>query len=297
MAAQYDSGLEAASQNFPEVAAPEHHPYPQQYQQPYQQPYPLPYPHQQPPYDPSATTPKPETTRETPFPEPPSIYGGQTVASPFSGHDRAVAEPPSQPKSAPLRTICGISLLVFILSCIIALLSGAVVGLAAVTGIEAQRANNAASSLAALRSSPTPTATAGPTPSPTAIDDGCADNPDSVDKTVYTSFSLLGALKFTRHCNADAPNPPLLSLFTADFGTCMDACAAWTTYLPRSFDNTANATCHAVSFVPAWTSKATAGAGKAPGNCYLKGGPQNETGLDTPNIGTPCHAAVLLVGG
>jgi hypothetical protein len=77
----------------------------------------------------------------------------------------------------------------------------------------------------------------------------------------------------------------------------MDACAAWTTYLPRSFNNTANATCEAVSFIPAWTSKVTASDGKAPGNCYLKGGPQNETGLKVPNIGTDCHAGVLMVGG
>jgi hypothetical protein len=76
----------------------------------------------------------------------------------------------------------------------------------------------------------------------------------------------------------------------------MDACAAYTKYVPGSFENTANATCAGVSFIPAWTSKATATKGTAPGNCYLKGGPQNETGLNTPNIGVPCHAAILTVG-
>jgi hypothetical protein len=116
-------------------------------------------------------------------------------------------------------------------------------------------------------------------------------------------YIVLGGLKFTRFCNRDAPNPPLLSLFTANFGTCMDACAAYTKYVPGSFpgnsssdgDTTpaANTTCEAVSFIPAWTSKVTANQGGAPGNCYLKGGPQNETGLTTPNIGVDVHAAVL----
>ena len=82
----------------------------------------------------------------------------------------------------------------------------------------------------------------------------------------------------------------------------MDACAAYTKYVPASFSGNsssgsdtvvANTTCEAVSFIPAWTSKVTANQGGAPGNCYLKGGPQNETGLTTPNIGVDCHAAVL----
>lgn len=78
----------------------------------------------------------------------------------------------------------------------------------------------------------------------------------------------------------------------------MDACAAYTKYVPPSFgDAGANATCEAVSFIPAWTSKTTASAGGAPGNCYLKGGPQNESALVTPNIGVDCHAAVLAKGG
>jgi hypothetical protein len=113
----------------------------------------------------------------------------------------------------------------------------------------------------------------------------------------------LGALKFTRYCNKDTPKAPLLSLFTPDFDTCMDACASYTVHLPSDFPGgdtgsaSSNTTCAAVSFIPAWTNRTTALAGTAPGNCYLKPGPQNATGLTTPNIGTDCHAAVLVQGG
>jgi hypothetical protein len=83
----------------------------------------------------------------------------------------------------------------------------------------------------------------------------------------------------------------------------MDACAAYTKYVTPALsssgsgnaaaDAAANATCAAVSFIPAWTNKTTARAGGAPGNCYLKAGPQNASALTTPNIGVDCHAAVL----
>lgn len=115
---------------------------------------------------------------------------------------------------------------------------------------------------------------------------------------------MLGGFKFTRYCNKDAPHPPLLSLFTADFDTCIDACAGYTHYLPRDFASSANgsssssspnATCQAVSFIPLWTNKTVANLGSAPGNCYLKAGPQNETALTTPNIGTACHAAIMIL--
>lgn len=107
---------------------------------------------------------------------------------------------------------------------------------------------------------------------------------------------VLGALKFTGYCNRDAPNAPILSLFTADFATCMDACAAFTRYLPSEFGNGNNATCEAVSFIPAWINKTISEAGGAPGNCSLKPGPQNESAVVTPNIGVACHAAVLAPG-
>jgi hypothetical protein len=79
----------------------------------------------------------------------------------------------------------------------------------------------------------------------------------------------------------------------------MDACAAYTKYVPSANGNgssDANATCQAVSFIPAWTNKLTAERGGAPGNCYLKPGPQNETGLNVPEIGVDCHAAIFTPG-
>ncbi|KAK3307119.1 uncharacterized protein B0T15DRAFT_165450 [Chaetomium strumarium] len=298
-AKQYDPGLELAPQDFPEVTRGQQgygHQQQDFQQQPYQDPYQRQAYYQQQLYDiPATTSPKPEH----PAP-PPSTYGSQTATgSPYGSEAHPVFAAAAGPsKSAPLgRTICGVSLLVFVLSCIIALLSAAVIGLAAATGIESQRASDAAASLAAMISgSATSTAPAASSTATPVIDDGCSSNPSSVDKTLYTSFSLFGALKFTRYCNKDAPNTPLLSLFTADFDTCMDACAAYTKYVPGSFENTANATCAGVSFIPAWTSKTTATKGTAPGNCYLKGGPQNETGLNTPNIGVACHAAILTLG-
>ncbi|KAK3390505.1 hypothetical protein B0H63DRAFT_519723 [Podospora didyma] len=288
MAATYDTGLEAAPQNFPEVAhpPPHHQEYAQNgYQQPYNHHY----------YD----VPKPEVYGQVA----PSSFGGQTVASPFSSHAQtATAQNPSKS-----RTICGCSLLVFILSCIIALLSAACIGLAAGTGIESQRANDATGKFATLSASMAAIAAATPTTTTTgggcvatstaAIDDNCASDPGGVNKTVYRAFSILSNASFKRYCNLDAPNPPLLSLFTSDFKTCMDACAAYSKYEPGFFGSNVNTTCSAVSFIPAWTNKTTALLGTAPGNCYLKPGPQSEGNLTTPNIGVSVHAALLLADG
>lgn len=84
-----------------------------------------------------------------------------------------------------------------------------------------------------------------------------------------------------------------MSLFTADFETCIDACAGYTKYIPTMFAKNENTTCAAVSFVPLWTIKDKAEAGSAPGNCYLKSGPMKKSDLKVPNIGTECHAAIL----
>jgi hypothetical protein len=64
-------------------------------------------------------------------------------------------------------------------------------------------------------------------------------------------------------------------------------------YTPRFFGNNKNTTCGGVSFIPLWANKVNATAGNAPGDCYLKPTPQNVTGLNVPNIGTECHAAIL----
>lgn len=226
----------------------------------------------------------------------PTAY--MTAGSPYA--QQTLAEP-SVGKSRKGTICCGCSLLIFVLSSIIAFLSAAVIGLAAGTGIEASRANDVANQLAVLNSS---IATSGPTKTTTVtaaatatswndLDNGCSDNPTSITGTTYTSFSLLGGLKFTMYCNKDAPGTPYMSLFVANMNTCMDACAAYSKYIPTFFGNNKNTTCAGVSFIPLWTNKANATAGGAPGNCYLKPAPQNATALEDPNIGTECHAAIL----
>jgi len=85
-----------------------------------------------------------------------------------------------------------------------------------------------------------------------------------------------------------------MSLFTADFNTCMDACSGYSKALHKTFNVTNyNTTCGGVSFVPLWTDKKNATSGKAPGNCYLKPTPQSANSLPTPSIGTEVHAAIL----
>ncbi|KAK1759466.1 hypothetical protein QBC47DRAFT_398278 [Echria macrotheca] len=288
MAPSYEPGLETAPPAGLEIA---HQQYPEvNYQnQQYQQPPTSSHGYSQYPY----TTPP---TKPTPSPSFASPY---SAPSPHAAAAYAAAPPPPT-KS---RTICGCTLLVFVLSCIIAILSAAVIGLAAGTGVEAGRANDATAQLAVISSSlAAATATrTGSAPAATAVasgvvDDGCADDPNGVTGSNYTSFPLLGGLKFTRYCNRDAKFAPLMSLFTSSFSTCMDACAAYSKYVPTMFGRNDNATCGAVSFIPLWTTKANATAGGAPGNCYLKPGPQNASTLSVPNIGTPCHAAFWTEG-
>ncbi|KAK3687674.1 hypothetical protein B0T22DRAFT_439278 [Podospora appendiculata] len=286
MATRYESGLEAAPQNYPEVAYPQH-----EYQQyrPYQ----------------DAPIHKPEDAQHYPTAAPSnfgtSTYGAQnTTGSPFSPNLQHATPNDSKPRRS---TFFGCSLLVFILACMIALLSAAVIGLAAGTGIEASRANDNASKLAALSSSmasltATATSTAATATGTAAIDEGCSANPSGVNKTVYTSFGLLGGLRYTIYCNRDTPNGPLLSLFTADFASCMDACTAYTRYEPTNFGVNNNTTCSGVSFIPQWSTKADATVAKAPGNCYLKPRPLSENTLKPVDIGTgvECHAGLLIVG-
>lgn len=172
------TGLEPAPQNFPELAYPHQPGLPGGYPLPqHSQHYadsPLPY----------------LSSKSVPAPSP-------SVASPYS----AAAAAHSPPTLAPIksRTVCGCTLLVFILSCIIALLSAAVIGLAAGTGIEAQRANDATNQLEAANSllsavAGTPTAVPGSNPTAVAVgtlDEGCAADPEGVTGTVYTSFGRM----------------------------------------------------------------------------------------------------------
>ncbi|KAL7791880.1 hypothetical protein V8C37DRAFT_402747 [Trichoderma ceciliae] len=207
-------------------------------------------------------------------------------------------------------TAGGISL-VLVLSIIIAILSAAVIGLAAGTGVATKNYNDAnsklrvlSSSLAAAQATPPPNKTpdsistpvsTGSSPSSTATDwngitNGCSDDAQDVSGLIYTSQSF-ASTNFTIHCNKDTINAPLFSIFAPNFNGCMDACAAWNT----AYSKTTTNTCVAVSFVPSWSVVATALAGHAPGDCYLKPGPQTSKNLTTPNIGGgEVHAAILL---
>ncbi|KAK2033699.1 hypothetical protein LX32DRAFT_635158 [Colletotrichum zoysiae] len=267
MATRYDEGPELAPQNqYPEV----YHPPPQQSQ----------------PGTPLAAP-------VTPFKHEDSTYGKYSVsAADQSAYGGAQYQPDGSQKKR--KTICGCTFLIFLLSIIIAVLAAAVIGLAAGTGVEASRANQALEKLAALEASggsATATAT-GASATATgfaSITNNCSNNDETTTGQTYTT-DFFGKKTFVQFCNANAPNPPLMSLFTANFDNCMDACAAFTSYEP-GFNG--NATCQAVSFIPLWTTAEGAVAGKAPGNCYLKPGPQTQDKLETPNIGTECHAAIM----
>ncbi|KAI0489804.1 hypothetical protein F4859DRAFT_462436 [Xylaria cf. heliscus] len=161
----------------------------------------------------------------------------------------------------------------------------AVIGLAVGTGIQANKARDAESKLAVYLSSMD------------RIDLGCSANPDSVTATRYTS-DFYGRPTFGIYCDSDAPNPPLQSLFVGTFDDCIDACSSYSAYTSGNFPGVStskNFTCAAVSFIPDWTNRTEALKVNAPGNCYLKPGPQKLTALTHPNADGPAvHAAVLL---
>ncbi|KAF6815451.1 hypothetical protein CSOJ01_03534 [Colletotrichum sojae] len=281
MASKYDEGPEVAPQPaYPEV----YHPPPQSH----------------------PTSPQPIPV--APYKPEDQVYGAYAATavdqSVYSGtpHDyrptyHAPGGEPTTPQKGK-KTVCGCTFLVFLLSVIIAILAAAVIGLAAGTGVGASRANDALERLAAMEASATQgsstvTVTA-TTPSSTAtsfasISNNCSNEDETTTGQTYTT-DFFDKVTFTMHCNTNAPNPPLMSLFTANFNNCMDACAAFSSY-EKGFNG--NATCAGVSFIPLWTTRQGAVAGKAPGNCYLKPGPQTQAGLETPNIGTECHAAIL----
>ncbi|KAK4671020.1 hypothetical protein QC764_605810 [Podospora pseudoanserina] len=157
MAATYDQGLEPARHDYPEVTdpshcAPEYVP-PQPLTNEPMKPYGSTYVTPAAPYELSHTR------------ESSSVYGGHaaTAAPPYDMHDqvRLPASPPTADLSSSMssekppshhrkKTIFGCTTLVFVLSCIIALLSMAVIGLAAAAGMEAHRANTNASRIAVM---------------------------------------------------------------------------------------------------------------------------------------------------
>lgn len=136
--------------------------------------------------------------------KPGSAAGAGAVGGVMS-HDPSYASPESTDpeKTAPpaAATVCGISL-VLLLSIIIAILSAAVIGLAAGTGVATSNYNDAnsklrvlSSSLAAAQAKATGTPTSSGSSSqgtsvPTdwnSITNGCSDNPGDVTGLTYTS--------------------------------------------------------------------------------------------------------------
>lgn len=244
--------------------------------------------------------PYPDTTAFAETPK--SSYPGTNSILTYDNQSTRGALPPAEQPSEPSRRVCGYSVLVLILSGIIAVLLVAVIGLGAGAGILNTRVKNAEAKLA----------------QPLAdIDRGCSTDPDSVTATRYTSScecikpdrgrddgqaladvsEVFDRSTYTIYCNDDAPNPPLQSLFVGNFDDCIDACASYSTYTRGNFPGmamSANFTCSGVSFIPDWTNRTTAMAVNAPGNCYLKPGPQNSTALTHPSSDGPAvHAAIL----
>ncbi|KAH7131021.1 hypothetical protein EDB81DRAFT_950432 [Dactylonectria macrodidyma] len=255
----------------------------------------------------------------------PSIHGSQAplktedYASPTSNYTSVAGGsaystlqyvPPAQSTRGTdrKRLQCGCSLVVLILSIIIAVLSVAVIGLAAGTGIATNNYNEANQKLEALSSSyasqitatltvtdtiinsatgsATSSSTSATSTSYSDITNGCSDSDETTTGETYKSKFYDGS-SYTMYCNRDAPNSLLFSLFAGTFDGCMEACTAW-----NSFSATNSTICAAVSFIPLWTDLTAAREGNAPGDCYLKPDPQGEDGLTTPNIGTECHAAI-----
>ncbi|KAI1267085.1 hypothetical protein F5Y18DRAFT_378844 [Xylariaceae sp. FL1019] len=224
----------------------------------------------------------------TPITETPkSSYPMSTSNYTFDGrsmdHVLATYESPREPS----RRICGVPFLVFVLSTAIAALLVATVGLAAGTGVQSNRANDAEAKLAQFMANS----------STKAIDGGCSADPGAVSGTTYTS-DYNNKPTFKIYCNNDAPNSPLISLFVGNIQDCMDACGFYSSYIPDNFPkapSNSNATCAGISFIPNWTNRTYAQeqAGNAPGNCYLKPGPQNTTALTPPSGNDAVHAAII----
>ncbi|KAI0132859.1 hypothetical protein BJ170DRAFT_680733 [Xylariales sp. AK1849] len=231
------------------------------------------------------------------------VHAPTHPAPPQYGYDQqsAYGGTHSSGRQSKKATICGCSLLIFILSIIIALLSAAVIGLAAGTGVEASRANDAETKLAALDAggsistvTTTVTAAASAATNFNSIDRNCTSNAGSITGSNYSSL-FFNKATYTVYCNKDTVNAPLQSLFVANFDDCMDACSSFSSYMTSDFSSgsSLNQTCAGVSFIPAWTNRTFAELGQAPGNCYLKPGPQNETSLYAPSSGSETHAAIV----
>ncbi|KAF5024451.1 hypothetical protein F66182_3537 [Fusarium sp. NRRL 66182] len=243
----------------------------------------------------------------SPTSEAPSYHHGH---SPYYQHSQAPVPikeettPPTDP-SVGGKASSGRKCSCLVISLIVALVIAgcAVIGLAAATGVAMKNANDKETELETLRASAAafsssddePTATAS-NASPSATDDeteesdtpditnGCSAEEDVMTGRSYTS-EFYNNSKFTIYCNTNAPRDPVFSLFAGSFHGCIEACNNWNNY-----NVTKKETCEGVSYVPYWSVIDNAAENSAPGDCYLKPGPQTKGKLeDAPDT----HAAVL----
>lgn len=111
--------------------------------------------------------------------------------------------------------------------------------------------------------------------------------PGIQDLLLTANLSLVYDDSFTLKCNSNTPKTPLFSVFATDFRGCMESCSTW-----NGFGSLNDTLCEAVTYVPLWTNYDAANYSKAPGNCYLKPGPQSVSGLETPYPDLESHSAI-----
>ncbi|KAF4457072.1 hypothetical protein FALBO_15272 [Fusarium albosuccineum] len=232
--------------------------------------------------------------------DPPSSYtynDSQSYTHPptLPPKDEADAQNQSRsPSGGRKALICGCPLVVVVLIAALVVSGAAVIGLAAATGVAVKQSQDSDSELKALQasfSSLSDVATATASSSDAAstqeeqeeLTNGCSNKKDTITGTVYTS-KFFDKAKFTMYCNTNAPNDPIFSIFATNFNGCIEACTAWNSY------NTTRQTCEGVSFVPFWARIGNAAGNNAPGDCYLKPGPQDKDGLEDAQ---DTHAALL----
>ncbi|KAK8042476.1 hypothetical protein PG994_012959 [Apiospora phragmitis] len=196
-------------------------------------------------------------------------------------------------------TILGCSVVVFVLAVIIAILSAAVIGLAAGTGVEANRANTAESDLAALRANMTNSSS-----SSSGAAGGSYDAITGAARQIRLGFQGRLILLNSSTCHHTRLRATRKHQWARCKGSSSPTSTTASTRAPaipstrrRNFANTTsnrNKTCSGVTFVPGWTDRETALDGSAPGNCYLKPGPQSKSKLTIPNNGQETHSAFRL---
>ena len=76
----------------------------------------------------------------------------------------------------------------------------------------------------------------------------------------------------------NTPRPPIFSLFTGTFHRYIKAYSNW-----NNNNDTKGQTCKAVSFIPFWAKIDNAATSNAPGDYYLKPGPQTKSKLEDTN--------------